>query len=33
KKNPFLKNCLSCHTPEGWIPQEETLKDETYGKQ
>ncbi|KAA1291764.1 iron dicitrate transport regulator FecR [Leptospira interrogans serovar Geyaweera] len=33
KKNPFLKNCLSCHTPEGWIPQEEILKDETYGKQ
>ncbi|SOR62894.1 Sigma factor regulatory protein, FecR/PupR family (fragment) [Leptospira interrogans serovar Manilae] len=33
KKNPFLKNCLSCHTPEGWIPQEEIFKDETYGKQ
>ncbi|EQA73136.1 FecR family protein [Leptospira noguchii] len=33
KKNPFLKNCLSCHTPEGWTPKEEVLKDETYGKQ
>ncbi|EKO76468.1 MULTISPECIES: FecR domain-containing protein [unclassified Leptospira] len=33
KKNPSLKNCLSCHTPEGWTPSEDFLKDETYGKQ
>ncbi|ALO25040.1 MULTISPECIES: FecR domain-containing protein [Leptospira] len=33
KKNLSLKNCLSCHTPEGWTPSEDFLKDETYGKQ
>ncbi|WP_061231265.1 FecR family protein [Leptospira weilii] len=33
KKNLSLKNCLSCHTPEGWAPSEDFLKDETYGKQ
>ncbi|EMJ93854.1 FecR family protein [Leptospira alstonii] len=33
KKNPSLKNCLSCHTPEGWTPSEDVQKDETYGKQ
>lgn len=33
KKNPSLKNCLSCHTPEDWTPSEDFLKDETYGKQ
>ncbi|MDV6235771.1 FecR family protein [Leptospira ellisii] len=33
KKNVSLKNCLSCHTPEGWTPPDDVLKDETYGKQ
>ncbi|PJZ59263.1 iron dicitrate transport regulator FecR [Leptospira barantonii] len=33
KKNLSLKNCLSCHTPEGWTPPEDIQKDETYGKQ
>ncbi|XDD51234.1 FecR domain-containing protein [Leptospira sp. WS92.C1] len=32
KKNISLKNCLSCHTPEGWTPPEDIQKDETYGK-
>ncbi|RHX79735.1 iron dicitrate transport regulator FecR [Leptospira yasudae] len=33
KKNASLKNCLSCHTPEGWTPPNDVQKDETYGKQ
>ncbi|MCG6168718.1 FecR family protein [Leptospira sp. FAT2] len=33
KKNVSLKNCLSCHTPEGWTPPDDVQKDETYGKQ
>lgn len=33
KKNASLKNCLSCHTPEGWTPPDDVQRDETYGKQ
>ncbi|MFB5652538.1 FecR domain-containing protein [Leptospira wolffii] len=32
KKNISLKNCLSCHIPEGWTPEESSIpSDETYG--
>lgn len=32
KKNISLKNCLSCHTPQGWTPEESSVpSDETYG--
>ncbi|PJZ68711.1 iron dicitrate transport regulator FecR [Leptospira perolatii] len=32
KKNISLKNCLSCHKPEGWTPEQSSPADETYGK-
>ncbi|EQA36558.1 sigma factor regulatory protein, FecR/PupR family [Leptospira inadai serovar Lyme str. 10] len=31
KKNISLKNCLSCHTPQGWTHEETVPMDETYG--
>ncbi|WP_210410016.1 FecR family protein [Leptospira langatensis] len=31
KKNISLKNCLSCHTPQGWTPEDSVPSDETYG--
>ncbi|TGL64592.1 FecR family protein [Leptospira sarikeiensis] len=31
KKNISLKNCLSCHTPQGWTPEDAVPTDETYG--
>lgn len=32
KKNISLKNCLSCHVPQGWTPEESSVPgDETYG--
>ncbi|TGK12491.1 iron dicitrate transport regulator FecR [Leptospira fletcheri] len=31
KKNISLKNCLSCHIPQGWTASDPVPMDETYG--